>query len=66
MQAITDLVWTFMISLQFTSLVMIIITLIIQTITILLFKNSDKEIKVKINTIWLVFIIFSTFYLIHM
>jgi len=66
MQAITDLVWTFMISLQFTSLVMIIITLIIQTITVLLFKNSDKEIKVKINTIWLVFIIFSTFYLIHM
>ena len=66
MQVITDLVWTFMISLQFTSLVMIIITLIIQTITVLLFKNSDKEIKVKINTIWLVFIIFSTFYLIHM
>ena len=66
MQTITDLVWTLMISLQFTSLVMIIITLIIQIIAVIIFRDTDKKLSIKIDAIWLALIIFSTFYLMHM
>ena len=66
MQTITDLVWTLMISLQFTSLVMIIITLIVQIIAVIIFRDTDKKLSIKINPILLALVIFSTFYLMHM
>ena len=66
MQTITDLVWTLMISLQFTSFVMIVITHIAKLIVFLLLRNTDKKITIKVNPIWYAIIVFSTFYLMHM
>ena len=66
MQTITDLVWTLMISLQFTSFLMIVVTFIAKFIVFLLLKDSDKKIKIVTNSIWWALIVFSTFYLIHM
>lgn len=62
MQTLTDLVWTLMISLQFTSFVIITTTIIVQIIE----SINNKKINIKINLIWLALIIFSTFYLMHM
>jgi len=66
MQTITDLVWTLMISFQFTSFLMIVITFIAKFIVSLLLKNSNEKIKIKTNPIWWALIVFSTFYLMHM
>ena len=69
MQTITDLVWTLMISLQFTSFLMIVITFITKSIKIImhaLLRDSDEKIKITINPVWYALIIFSTFYLTHM
>ena len=62
MQTIIDLIWTLMISLQFTSFTIITITIFIQVIE----SINNKKINIKINLIWLALIIFSTFYLTHM
>ena len=66
MQTVTDLVWTLMVSLQFTSFVMIVIAFIIQVIAVIIFRDTDKKLSIKINPVWLSLIIFSTFYLMHM
>ena len=69
MQTITDLIWTLMISLQFTSFAMIVITFTAKSIKCIvraLLRDSDEKIKITINPIWWVLIIFSTFYLTHM
>lgn len=65
MQTITDLVWTLMISLQFTSFIMIVITFIIQVIAVIIFRDTDRKLSIKINPVWLSLMIFSTFYLMH-
>lgn len=66
MQTLTDLVWTLMISLQFTSFLMITITFVTKFVVSLLLKDSDEKIKITTNPVWWALIIFSTFYLMHM
>ncbi len=66
MQTIIDLVWTLMVSLQYTSFAMIVITFVVKSIMCAVLRKSDKKIKITINPVWFALIIFSTFYLVHM